>query len=52
MHKLVGTTKTLELANGSIGDGVLGKHLHIPLSGIVIVAAILLGCNCVIPKQS
>lgn len=55
MHKLVGTTKTLELANVSIGYGVLGKHyLHISctLSGTVIVSNILLGCNCVIPKQS
>lgn len=45
VHKLVGTTKTLELANVSIGYGVLGKHyLHISctLSGTVIVSNILL----------
>lgn len=45
VHKLVGTTKTLELANVSIGYGVLGKHyLHISctLSGTVIVSNISL----------
>lgn len=43
VHKLVGTTKTLELANVRIGYGVLGKHyLHISctLSGTVIVSNI------------